>query len=159
MVILVTNFLFYSVSIYTIENKEIIYISNIELATLLENSDKQYIYLNKEYSNLYEVISLIAELDPDKNSILHNLRTFIDDGFCIGPHDFIKDVLKYATEILEQSSHKIAYEKIENISHSLDLLIKEINNEALTLNSKNIIDYLTPEEILINSSDSITRCP
>ena len=69
------------------------YILNVELDEMLEHSDIKYIYLGKEHSDLYKVISRINQLDNNENSIVNELQKHIEEGFSVELQDLVIETL------------------------------------------------------------------
>ena len=100
-IFLTIGFLLFPFQAHTVD-KDIAYISSNELHEMLEKNDLQYVYLDKEFSDLYKVISRIILLDDSNDSILSKLCKYVDEGFCIAEYDFVVEILNYAAKTLEK---------------------------------------------------------
>src|SRR5438309_2328575 len=132
--LLAVNFLLFPLLMQAVDG-DTAYISSTELYEVLENNDAKYVYLGKEFSDLYDVVSRINKLEDNKESVIYNLQKHIEDGFSIGLYDSVVEALNYAAKVLEKNSSKINPEDIPNISRSLEVVINQVVNETLTINT------------------------
>ena len=79
--LLVASFLLLSFPLQSIDRNEA-YILSSELHEVLENNDKKYVCLGKEFSNLYEVMSRIRKLDDNDNSLISELQEHMLKKLC-----------------------------------------------------------------------------
>ena len=121
-------------------DKDEAYISSTELHEVLENHTMQYVYLGKEFSDLYEVVSRISTLDDNDTSVISELQKYIEDGFSVGLYDSVLETLGYAEKVLQENSSKISLEEFQDISYLLNVVIDQVVNEELTINAKKITD-------------------
>ncbi len=140
-VFLYVGFLLCSLQVQAI-GKDEAYISDNELRELLENSGIKYVYLGKDSSDLYEVVSAISALDENGESIIHELRKHLEEDFAIGSYDFVIEALGYAETVLQGNRSRMRSEDVQNLSESLDQVINQVVNEQLTVDSQKIIDAL-----------------
>ena len=130
------------------------YITKEELSEILDNNDVSYLYLGKEFSKLYDVISRINSLEDNTDSLIAELKKHIDEGFSIGLQDAVLDALEYAERTLDENISKISDEEGQQIAEDLAIVINQVINETLTINTKKLLPQL---EALENDFD-ITRC-
>jgi len=137
-------------------DREEAYISKEELREVLDNADEKYVYLGREFSRLYDVVSRISTLEDDHNSLLFALQRHIEDGFSIGLYSAVLEALDYAQKTLEASSSKIDQEEVEEIERALEIVVNQVVNDSLTIDTK----QFSPSSICVdmNSKDMITRC-
>ena len=114
------------------------YISSTEFHEMLENSDMKYIYLGKEFSDLYEVVSRIGKLEDNEDSLLNELQRHIEDGFSVGLYESVLEALNYAEKALQDNSAKISPEEAQDISQSLEIVMNQVINDALNISAKKI---------------------
>jgi len=121
-------------------------ISPQEFHEMLENSDEKYVYLGKDFSDLYEVISRIHRLEDNEDSLLGDLQQHIDNGFFVGAYDDVVETLDYAEKVLEAHAAKINSQDMQDIARSLEIVINQVVNDTLNINAKKTI--YTPITIL-----------
>jgi hypothetical protein len=131
------------------------YISQEELHEILDNTDMRYVHLGKEFSQLYEVISRINELEDNTESLLYELKRHIDDGFSIGLHSAVLDTLEYALRTLEQIAEDLNPQDVQDIEQVLDVVINQVVNDALTVSPANTSNALSAPNTKHISSSSL----
>ncbi|HLC06911.1 MAG TPA: hypothetical protein VJJ26_01860, partial [Candidatus Babeliales bacterium] len=119
-------------------DRERAYISKAELHEVLDNVGVHYVYLGKEFSRLYDVMSRINELEDNQASPIYELKKHIEDGFSIGLYDAVVEALDYAERTLAINASKISPEENEAMAQDLDLVIHQVINETLTINTKKL---------------------
>src|SRR5436190_21980367 len=100
-------FIIYSFQTQT-NDKRAPHISHSEFNEVINNGNERYVYLGKQFSNLYEIISQINTLEDKPNSIIRELQQHIDDGFSIGLHDSVVEAINYAEKTLRKNASKIS---------------------------------------------------
>jgi hypothetical protein len=108
--------------------KDEVYISKSELHEILENTDRKYVYLGRELSDLYDVMLQVSAFDEDKNSVVWQLKKHIEDGYSIGLHDIVMEALAHAANLLQTKNSVEA----QSISDALMGVMDQMFNEALT---------------------------
>src|SRR5271170_93940 len=73
--------------------QEITNISECEADVIAHNADARYIYLGKDHSPLAEIVADISAWDEDKNSLVCQLNTHINDGYSIAFKDAVLETL------------------------------------------------------------------
>src|SRR5260221_3725373 len=116
------GFLFFSLQLQAIERDEA-YISDMELRELLEDSGMKYVYLGKNLSNLYEVVSAISEFDENDSSILHELKRHIEEDFSVGMYDFVIEALGYAETVLQANRLRMSTQEAQDLYRSLEEVV------------------------------------
>ncbi len=162
---LTMSLLFVTSQLQSIERHQA-YISKEELHEILDNADMHYVYLGKEFSNLYDVISRINRLENNADSVLAELKRHIEEGFSIGLHSAVLDALEYAERTLDEYSSEINPDESEEISDALITVINQVINESLTINAKKLLpvsatQYELPESGMIYRNDPSNNqcCP
>src|SRR5438309_1384253 len=153
---LTASFLLFSVLVQAVD-RDTAYISSSELYEVLANSDMKYVYLGKEFSDLYEVVSRINRLEDNEDSVTSELQKHIEDGFSIGLYDSVLEALSYAERVLEKNSAKISAQETQEIAQSLEVVINQMVNEVLNIDAKEITD-LAEINIPFDGSEPDTRC-
>jgi Chaperone of endosialidase len=113
-------------------------ISPEEFHEMLENSDAKYVYLGKESSDLYNVISRIHTLENNEDSLLRKLQKHIEDGFSVGLHEAIVETLEYAEKVLKAHATEMNSQEMQNITDSLEIVINQVINDALNIDTEKI---------------------
>jgi hypothetical protein len=116
--------------------KDEVYISQSELHEILENTDRKYVYLGRELSDLYDVMLQVSAFDEDKNSVVWQLKKHIEDGYSIGLHDIVMEALAHAANLLQTKNSVEA----QSISDALMSVMDQVFNEALTPIVTELID-------------------
>ena len=154
---LAIGFLFFVSQLQADQGNEI-YISKEELHEILDNANVRYVYLGEEFSDLYNVISDINALDDDKDSVISELKKHIEDGFSIGLHEAVLQTLEYAEQTLEENSAKLDVNEAQEMAERLAIVINQVVNDSLTINSKNILPHNEAIEDNINTRCGIGGC-
>src|SRR6266478_7248442 len=128
--------------------------SHLEFNEIISSGNERYVYLGKQFSNLYEIISQINTLEDKPNSIIRELQQHIDDGFSIGLYDSVVEALSYAEKTLRKNASKISAEEVHNITHSLEVVISQIVNGALTIDPQEMVDVNSAQNKHCCSSSS-----
>jgi hypothetical protein len=133
------------------------YITKEELSEILDNNDVSYLYLGKEFSKLYDVISRIYSLeDNNAHSVIAELKEHIELGFSIGLQDAVLDALEYAERTLDANISKVSDEEAQEIAEDLAIVINQVVNDSLTINAKKVLPQI---EMFEKDMDmDITRC-
>lgn len=129
-----------------------IYISQEELHEVLDNPDVHYDYLGRELSDLYEVIRRISALEDKTHSPIVELQNHIEDGFSIGLHDAVLQALEYAERVIEEHAHELNPEEVDEITTTLDTVIHQAVNQALNINTKNVLPQVDVAEEMVYRS-------
>src|SRR5258708_1560100 len=79
----------------------------VEMYETLKNRDTNYVYLGKKTDKLYQLLAEISLLDDDKSSLVHQLRTHIENGLAIGEWDAVIDAFDYAKSVLRKNYKKL----------------------------------------------------
>src|SRR5438128_1611814 len=116
------------------------HISHAEFNEVIKNGNERYVYLGKQFSDLYEVISQINTLENKPNSITRELQQHIEDGFSIGLYDSVVEALNYAENALRKNAAKITPEEVQDITHSLEIVVDQVVNGMLTIDPEERID-------------------
>jgi hypothetical protein len=114
------------------------YVSPEELHEMLENGDGKYVYLGKEFSDLYEVVSRIHTLENNEDSILGELQQHIEEGFSVGLQGAVVEALEYAEKVLDNNSTKMNSQEMQDVARSLEIVINQVVNDSLNINVKKI---------------------
>src|SRR5258708_18840376 len=130
------------------KNKRAPHVSHAEFNEIINNEKERYVYLGKQFSNLYEVISQINTLDDKPHSITKELQQHMDEGYSIGLHDAVVEALNYAGKILHKNSSKIDLQEAQDIAHSLEIVTDQVMNGELnidvdqqeTINNNNAVE-------------------
>ena len=64
-------------------------ISQLETQSITQNQDTSYVDLDKDLSNIAEIISQLSSLDEHDDSILHKLCKHIKYGFSFAEYDAV----------------------------------------------------------------------
>ncbi len=107
-------------------------ISTLEADIITQNQDALYIDLSKEYSNIAEIVSLLSDLDEHSDSLLHELRKHIEDGFSCAEYDAVIETLEYAETFLQKNYAQLDTAYAEKIVADLDEIIDNVINGSLT---------------------------
>ena len=135
------NFLFLSISLFVIPataEEIVINLSEFEADFISNNLDGSYVYLGKDLSNIIDVVSRISELDGDQNSPLWELKRHINEGFFLADYDAVIEALANAEAVLQKNYKQLDVATAQALADSLDELIDEVANHALTANSRNL---------------------
>src|SRR5258706_6162713 len=81
--------------------KDEVYISEAELHEILENTDRKYVYLGRELSDIYDVMLQVSEFDENKNSAVWQLKKHIEDGYAIGLQEIVIEALAHAENVMQ----------------------------------------------------------
>ena len=95
-----------------------------------------YIRLDKAASNIAEVVAQLSALDSDVNSPLRLLQKHLEDGFIVGLHDEIVQVLEYADWFVDQQPKNDA---TKAIAIKLDAVIAQVLDGALDISEDAIM--------------------
>lgn len=145
---------------HSIQRNEV-YISQEELHEVLDNPNQHYDYLGRELSDLYDVICRICALEDDPHSVIVELKNHIEDGFSIGLHKAVLQALEYAENVLEEHAHELNPEEAQEITEQLDTVIHQTVNQALNINTKNVLPQTDePQDMIYRSGTRNTDgCP
>ena len=55
-------------------------ISQYEYNEIINNEDKEYIYLTTDIGSIYKIMEEMSTLDDDHFSIIHQLKSYIEHG-------------------------------------------------------------------------------
>src|SRR5579872_5533170 len=100
-IFLAANILFFAGDMQA-KKKHANYISDVEMQEIANNRNEHYVYLGKNYSDLYDVISRINELDSNQSSVTKDLQEHIEGGFSIGLQRSVIEALEYAERVLQK---------------------------------------------------------
>jgi len=150
--LLVASFLLLPTQVQSTDQNEA-YISSVELHEMVDNAHMKYVYLGKEFSDLYKVVSKIHSLEDNKDSIISHLQQHVDEGFSVGLYDSVVEALDYAEKVLQENYAKISPEEAYRLSRELERVTDQVMNELLSIT----IEQTGAEQI--DEFSAITRCP
>src|SRR5581483_1508753 len=124
------------------------------------STTQKNIYLNKNINNF---ITKISALDTDKESPLHALKKFLDDGHLAVSHDEILEILYYADWFIQQQPKQVQDKIIPEFNEIVDHVLYDNENvtkdmqlssrsSTLTINKKIIAKKkaLFKSDVIIN---------
>lgn len=101
-------------------------LSDFEIDLLNENPDTHYVYINKNFSNISAIVNQLCALDKDKDSLLHQLKKHIAQGFSIAEYDAVVEALEHAESVLEKNYDSLNKVRAEKIRSDLDEIIENV---------------------------------
>ncbi len=118
-------------------------LSAIEKEILINNKDKNYIYLGENLDNIKTIIAKIKILDPYKESILDNFNDHIAKGFLlISTHDLL-ETLQYANQVIEYNYHKSDNDELKKITNELQSLTMTVLKKDLITDQNSDNELIT----------------
>ena len=155
---LVISFLLLAFPLQSDQRNEV-YISKEELHEVLDNAHLNYVYLGKEFSDLYEVISRINALEENNDSVIGELKRHIEEGFSIGLREAVLQALEHAEIILEKNISQLDEQEVQEISNTLGVVINQLINDTLTINTKKLLAHADIiEDSMITRSCGVNSC-
>ena len=97
-------------------------------------SDAAYIDISKDCTDLAEFVAEITAWDSDTNSLIWELKRYLEDGHTIASKDSIIETLMYAESVVEEHYGKMSEEQLHKINDALDRLALQIHNEDFGTN-------------------------
>lgn len=101
-------------------------------------ADTSYVYCGKALSNIGETIALLSELDDNGDSPVHELHEHIKRGFYFAEYDAVVETLEYAQALLEEKQSLLDSAQVDKINHDLGVIINQVTNGELIVNSSNV---------------------
>jgi len=101
-------------------------------AQVFKADNDGYIDLDKNRSNLAQVVTDICGWDDDKNSLLWQLNRYISNGNPVALQKAVLEVLAYAESVVVKKRKKLSSEQLRRINNDLDVLAQAINNGDLS---------------------------
>src|SRR5579872_1239725 len=111
----------------------VIPIADLQAELAIPETDRSYVYLGKELSNIGYVLSAISNLDKNHHSPLLQLKDYIEKGLFLARHDDIADILQYAEHILHTHYTSLDPRKAEQLYADLDCVIQQFMNGSLSV--------------------------
>ncbi len=115
-----------------------IHLSAVELQEIFNNPKRSYVYVGKEISAIADIIAELAKLDDNPTSLVHGLNEHIAKGFNIGNYDAVAQALEEAEQLLIKNVDVLGEEKAEELTNSLDVVIEQVIEEKLNLDSESL---------------------
>src|SRR5438477_12354348 len=78
----------------------------------MDNQNTLYINLDKNISNIAQVIFEISTVDNNANSPIHLLRKHLENGFVLALKDEVIQVLEYANWLLERQKNNSSNQQL-----------------------------------------------
>jgi hypothetical protein len=120
-------------SLFSLAEEIIMNISECEADAIAQNSDGLYIDLSKERSNLAEIVADISAWDENKNSLVCQLNTYINDGYSIAFKDAVLETLAYAESVVAKKSKQLSHDQLACMNDALNMLADIVNNGDLSV--------------------------
>ncbi len=132
-------------------------LSELDMSLIVEDDNASYIFLDKQLSNIADVISAISKLDDNENSMLHALNKHITRGFHYAEHDAVLESLAYAEDILQKNYHQLETAEAERLASALDTVISQVMEGTLNTDSDFIAYKRLPTRVIDENVDVLGK--
>src|SRR5438477_6155655 len=113
-------------------------ISQYEYNEIINNEDKEYIYLTTDIGSIYKIMEEMSTLDDDHFSIIHQLKNYIEHGYSIGE---VQEVLKaclHAKKVLKKQWASLPQDMYDTLYRTLKDIIHKIINKDLIVHKDSL---------------------
>jgi hypothetical protein len=132
-------------------------ISQEEMEIVANNGQDQYVYLGRDESSFYELMSEIAQVDENSDSLVHQVCEHIDSGFSVGSYDAVVGVLEYA-ELLLKKKYKSSHKRVsKSMIKQVRDMARKVRNGDLAVKRKKCSNKFAKCFKTINSLNVINR--
>jgi hypothetical protein len=112
-------------------------LADIEIEAI-SYQDDTYVYLGKELSDVYRIVSAIKDLDDNDDSSLYKLHKHIENGFYIGQTESVEEALWYAEQVLERVSKEKYNDSLQQLMIDFELLMHKFANGELNISCQSL---------------------